>query len=212
MDDFFRLTRRERTDGKKLVIYAPHHSMLDSDLLHFSTFEYNYTFMLDLAKKYSDKVAWVFKPHPVLKTKVMQKGLFKNVEEWNVYLDEWRNLPDAEVVEEGMYTQLFLDSDAMIFDSCSFMSEYVFADKPALFLTRPEQSFTNLGKMAKEVHYTADGKDFKAIEDFLCNVVLDGNDTKKDERHRFFEENLDYRKNGCLAAENIFNELCRELS
>lgn len=212
MDGFFRMTRRERADGKKLVIYAPHHSMWDKDTLRFSTFEYNYRFMLELAKKYSDKVAWVFKPHPILKVKVMLKGLFKNAEEWNAYLDEWRSLPDAEVVEEGMYTQLFIDSDAMIFDSVSFMTEYIFADKPALFLTRPEQYFSRLGKMVKDVHYTADGKDFKAIEDFLCNVVLDGNDTKKDERHRFFEENLDYRKNGCLAAENIFNELCRELS
>jgi hypothetical protein len=212
MDGFLSLERHERSDGKKLVIYAPHHTVIDNDWLHFSTFEYNHGFMLELAKKYSDRIAWVFKPHPALKVKVMQKGLFKNAEEWNAYLDEWRNLPDAEVVEEGMYTQLFIDSDAMIFDSVSFMTEYIFADKPALFLTRPEQYFSRLGKMVKNVHYTADGKDFKAIEDFICNVVLGGNDTKKDERHRFFEENLDYRKNGCLAAENIFNELCREIS
>jgi CDP-glycerol glycerophosphotransferase (TagB/SpsB family) len=176
-----------------------------------STFEYNYRFMLELARKYSDKVAWVFKPHPLLKMKAELKGIFRNAQEWNAYLDEWRSIEDAEVVEEGMYTQLFIDSDAMIFDSCSFVAEYFFADKPALFLTKQGQFFTELGKEARNTHYTADGKDFEAIEDFLCDVVLGGNDTKKDERHKFFEENLDYRKNGCLAADNIFNELCREL-
>lgn len=211
MDNFFSTKRHERMDGKKLVIYAPHHTVLDDDLLHFSTFEYNNRFMLELANKYSDRVAWVFKPHPLLKVKAEAKGIFRNAQEWNAYLDEWRSIPDAEVVEEGMYTQLFIDSDAMIFDSASFMSEYYFADRPALFLTRPGQYFTALGAGAKNAHYNADGKDFKAIEDFLRDVVLGGNDTKKEERHRFFEENLDYRQNGCLAADNIFNELSREL-
>jgi CDP-glycerol glycerophosphotransferase (TagB/SpsB family) len=167
--------------------------------------------MVELARKYSDKVAWVFKPHPVLKLKAVAKGIFSNAGGWNAYLDEWRSIEDAEVVEEGTYAQLFIDSDAMIYDSASFMVEYFFVDKPALFLTRQGQYFNALGEAAKKAQYNADGKDFKTIEDFLCNVVLGGNDTKKDERHQFFEENLDYRKNGCLAADNIFNELCREL-
>ena len=41
----------------------------------------------------------------------------------------------------GEYLAYFASSDAMILDSVSFMAEYLYVHKPALFLTREGERF-----------------------------------------------------------------------
>ena len=57
-------------DSLKRVIWAPHHSILKSDALDYSNFLLIAEDMLKLAKEYSDKIQFAFKPHPVLKRKL----------------------------------------------------------------------------------------------------------------------------------------------
>ncbi|MCI8858959.1 MAG: hypothetical protein HFI71_05455 [Lachnospiraceae bacterium] len=196
----------------KRIIYAPHHTLASDELVNFSTFASNYMYFLELAEKMQEETVWVFKPHPHLVFKAVNEGIFKDVSEWNAYLQRWRNLKNAAVVEEGMYHNLFIKSDAMILDSVSFLSEYLYVKKPLLMLSRDGQYFNDFGKELIKIHYCADGTDEKAIEKFITDVVLAGNDEKKDMRTEFFEQNLDYVKHfGKNAAANIFDQISSEL-
>lgn len=205
----------KKKSGNKMakgIIYAPHHTVVANQQVNFSTFAANYKFMLELAEKYQSETVWVFKPHPHLKYKAIQQGLFSDEKEWNAYEERWRNLKNGDVMSEGSYSELFRESDAMIDDSVSFLAEYLYVNRPLLFLRRKEQAFNDFGKQLVEVHYKAEGDDWKAIEDFLVQVVLGGNDSKKECRKKFFRENLDYMEmTGKSAAENIYEQFVKGL-
>lgn len=202
------LIKKSGNSGAKRIIYAPHHTLGDDEPLHFSTFASNYMFMVELAEKYQNETVWVFKPHPHLKYKAVKEGIFANMEEWYAYEQRWKNLENAEVMKEGMYHGLFMESDAMILDSISFLAEYLYVHKPLLMLRRDGQFYNDFGKQLMEIHYSAEGTDTKSIEQFLTDVVLAENDKRKKDREQFFIENLDYvRMTGKNAAANIFTQL-----
>ena len=115
-------------------------------------------------------------------------------------------------MDEGMYHNLFMRSDAMILDSVSFLAEYLYVHKPLLMLTRDGQYFNDFGKELMKVHYQAAGTDREAIEAFVADIVLDENDEKKEMREDFFKQNLDYLQMfGKNAAANIFELISKEL-
>ena len=198
-------------DAKK-IIYAPHHTLAEDEPVIFSTFASNYLYFLELAEKYQNETIWVFKPHPQLVYKAIKEGIFSDEDEWNAYLQKWKNLKNAEVMDEGMYHNLFMRSDAMILDSVSFLAEYLYAHKPLLMLTRDGQYFNDFGRELMKVHYHASGTDEKEIEAFVTDIVLDGNDKKKEKREDFFKQNQDYMQMlGKNAAANIFELISKEL-
>lgn len=60
----------------KCVIYAPHHTLdKDKEPVCFSTFAQNGKKMLEFARKYHKDTVWVFKPHPLLRTKLIRNGI-----------------------------------------------------------------------------------------------------------------------------------------
>ncbi len=190
----------------KRIIYSPHHTIEEWEPIHFSTFKYNYKFILELARKYSDNTVWIFRPHPMLKEKAIRAGIFKNEAEWDDYVKEWDSLKNGMTYFDGDYADMMINSDAMIMDCVSFVAEYVFALKPLLFLESGNSTFDEYGEMIMSVHYRESGKAFDKIETFLKDVVLDGNDSKAEYRKHFFEEHMDYKKDfgGRSASENIF--------
>lgn len=202
------LVRKAGNPNAKRIIYAPHHTLAADEPVNFSTFASNYLYFLELAEKFQKETVWVFKPHPHLVFKAVKEGIFADLNEWNAYLQKWRNLKNADVVEEGMYHNLFLKSDAMILDSVSFLSEYLYVQKPLLMLTREEQYYNDFGRELIKIHYCAVGTDEKAIEEFVSDVVLAGNDVNKEIRAQFFKKNLDYvNLFGKNAANNIFDQI-----
>lgn len=192
----------------KKIIIAPHHTIDSSEIVAFSTFARNAYFWLYLARKYQDRICFIFKPHPNLRMKAVRCKYFKSYEEYETYIEAWQALPNARVSEEEGYLDIFATSDGMIMDSASFLGEYLYVNKPMLFLTREEQAFNTLGSKLVSGYYTARGEDFMAIEQFVESVILQGEDTMKDKRSRIFTEELDYiGKNGCHASEFI----CRDM-
>lgn len=196
----------------KRIIIAPHHSIESSAGLAFATFHKNKYFWIYLAKKYGDRVSFIFKPHPNLRARVVQAQVFESLEAYDAYLKEWEMLPNARVVLEEDYRSIFASSDGMIMDSCSFIAEYMYAGKPLLFLKREGQAYNPLGEKIMQAHYTEWGEDYFNIERFLQQVILDGKDTKKEIREEIFREELDYyTQNKCSASEYIYRDLCGEL-
>lgn len=194
-------------DMKKIII-APHYSVGDNGLLLLSTFKRNAWFWLYLAEKYKDKVSFIFKPHPNLRTTSVEYKLFRSYEEFDEYIAKWDSLPNGSSIQEADYLKVFNTSDAMIMDSGSFLGEYLYTGKPLLYLTRPEQCFLELGKKLVDVYYKTPGDNYSEIEAFIQNVVIDGNDEMKEKREKIFREEFDYVKaNGMTASDYICNEV-----
>ena len=204
----WKFPREASSENMKRLIIAPHHSLEQSSLVQYATFAKNVYFWLYLAEKYQDRITFIFKPHPNLRWKAVESQLFSSYEEYDRYLEQWNSLPNARVVEEESYLDIFATSDGMIMDSASFIGEYMYVDKPLLFLTREEQAFNNLGERLISSYYHVKGEDFIGIEKFVEHVILKGEDDMKDERHSTFAETLDYAgKNGCSASEFIVRDI-----
>lgn len=202
---WWKIARADSQASVKKIIYAPHYSIREG-FAGFGNFDKIYRKILAYAKDHKDTTSWVIRPHPMLRAQCVVEGLFKDEEEYDDYLQEWEDLPNASVSREGMYIDLFKTSDAMIVDSVSFLAEYLYAHKPMLFLTRDRQTFNDFGQKLREVLYTADGGDFDKICEFLEDVVLQEQDTMKEKRETFFRENLDYaNRDAGLASDYIFH-------
>lgn len=194
------------SDVKK-IIYAPHHSI--NDIPFLSTFPDNYNFMLDYAKSHQDTTSWVFKPHPLLKKSCVENGIFDSEDDYDNYCKAWDDLPNARFVD-GEYMSIFSSSDAMIFDSVSFMSEYLYTHKPALFLKRNGATFNEYGEKLLECLYQVVGDDYDSIVFFIEDVI--DSDPKYTERELFWEHFLNYYANNkMLAEEYIYMDIVNEL-
>ena len=193
----------------KRVIICPHYTVgNDNFVIQFSTFQKNMWFWPYLAQKYEDRVSFIFKPHPSLKVRSIQEGLFKSYDEYDEYIKKWDSLPNACVVQDAGYLDCFATSDAMIMDSVSFLVEYLYTGKPLLFLTRPEQAFLEIGERVKNVYYRASGENYAEIEAFLNKVVLGNSDDMKEQREKLLDEDYNYvRVNGVSASDYVCQDV-----
>lgn len=207
----WKIAEEQNENEVKKIIYAPHYSMKDA-FAGFGSFDKLYMDMYQYAKSHVKTTSWIFRPHPMLRAASVQQGLFHSEAQYDAYLQLWRELPNARVSEEGTYSDVFLTSDAMILDSVSFMSEYLYVHKPMLFLTRERQTFNDFGEKLKEVLYTVSGDDWQGIVDFLEKVVFERKDCMKEQREKFFVEYLDYKeKNGMLASDYIYKYILQQI-
>ena len=173
---------------QKKIIYAPHHTFSDLEETNFSTILENGLFILEMAKKYKSKLHVAFKPHPNLKTKLYEYPLWGK-EKTDEFYYAWEELPNTQL-EEGDYIDLFLQSDAMILDSISFMTEYAFTGKPSLFLLKDRKSkrmFNDYGKAILNQLYQA--YNHAEIEVFIQNVLA-GSDLMSVQRNQFIEDHF----------------------
>ena len=190
-------------DRFKRIIWAPHHSVLKSDVLGYSTFLEIADRMVELAEKYSDRLQFVFKPHPLLKEKLYRPEVWGR-ERTDEYFAKWENMPNTSLAD-GEYYDLFLTSDALIHDCCSFMAEYLYTGKPLMFITQDKEkiaeSVNDFGKECLKRHYFGSG--IEEIERFIDSVVINGNDTMQGDRKAFYEKTLRTSGTGSVAG-NIF--------
>lgn len=119
--------------AENAVIFAPHWSLpleLNHGSSNDSTFLWSGALILEYAKRHLD-VHWIFKPHPMLRIKLIQCKVMteKEVDE---YWGAWREV--GEVVESGDYIPLFYRSRAMVTDCMSFQSEYLIVNRPLIHL------------------------------------------------------------------------------
>lgn len=178
---------RKQNCTKKRVIWAPHHTIDGSDDFQVSTFLQYYDQMLQLAQEFNNQIQWAFKPHQLLKFKLQKLWGKKRTDD---YYRKWAEMENCQLEEAG-YVDLFIHSDAMIHDSGSFTTEYLFLNKPVMYLVKgnnPEQQFNDFGALAFSNHYH--GKDIYDIKKFLVDVVINGKDTMKGQRQDFYNKYL----------------------
>ena len=188
---------KSQSKRKKRVIYAPHHSIDKAD--YPSVFLETCEDMLRLAEKHSDDIQFVFKPHQLLKFKLQKVWGVKKTEE---YYTKWATMENTQLVSDG-YEDLFLTSDAMIHDCGSFTTEYLFTQKPVMYLCRDvdmTDKFNEFGVNSFNCHYH--GHSSEDVDFFLQEVVVKGNDAMQTRREQFFDEYLK-PKDGIMPSQKI---------
>ncbi len=192
------------TKKRKRIIYAPHHTIgsLHLNGINYSTFLEYAEFILQIAEKYSENTFWTFKPHPLLKSKLMT---IWGKEQTDNYYERWSNLENGQY-SSGKYVDLFMYSDAMIHDCGSFTIEYLYTGNPVMYLVKDNHHIDNLNKFAIDAfncHYHGKGKE--EIEQFVLDVISE-KDPMKDCRNQFKEKFLQppYGKTAC---QNIINAI-----
>lgn len=195
---------------KKRVVWAPHFTIFTGGLVKQSNFLWMAPVMLDIAKKYFDKLQFVFKPHPRLFTELCKH------EDWGEekarqYYDAWATMNNTQL-QTGEFVDLFMTSDAMIHDSGSFGVEYHYSGNPVMYIADNFEehlsTMGDFGKLAMQLHYV--GKSCEDIVRFIEDVVIAGNDPMKDERMQFVNKYL-LPPNGKTVAQNTMDILLREL-
>ena len=185
---------------KKRIIWAPHHTV--DYLFNFSNFLTYYDFMLELAERYADSVQFAFKPHPVLKFKLINLW---GRERTDAYYQRWASLPNGQL-EEGSYNDLFLTSDAMMHDCASFTAEYLYTGHPVMYLVKEgneAKHWNALGDLCYAQHYK--GRNTADIEQFVQSVIR-GDDPLKASRDTFRADVL-CPPDGLMPSEHILRIL-----
>ncbi len=168
----------------KRVIWAPHFTI--SHLLKknkretlrtsaiFSTFEVNMNFFLNYFKE-NEEILFCYKPHPLLHKTILESG-YMSKSDFNLFHKQLLELKNVFEYDSSDYIGLFANSDALITDCVSFLSEYLPSKKPILFLENQFYSLNYYGKILIENFYKLKGDDFTKIRSFIKNVVILGND------------------------------------
>ncbi len=194
----------------KRIIWAPHHTLkANISMSSYSNFLTYSEFFFELIEKLNYKIQVAFKPHPILKLKLYKHPEWGK-ERTDKYYLRWATTPNCQL-EEGDYDDLFLTSDALIHDSISFISEYCLTGKPMLFTVsdnKVTELFNTFGSKAFQLSYMAYNE--VDIVQFVKNVVLNGNDSRKNERLTFVNDILK-PPNNQTAVNNIINDLIENI-
>jgi hypothetical protein len=196
-------------DMRKRVIYAPHHTVGDYHLegISYSTFLEYGEYLLDLRDRYKDQVYFVFKPHPLLFQKLIDR--YWGLEKTKAYYEAWDKPGYSHVEQNDNYISLFKYSDALIHDCGSFTIEYLYMGNPVMYLLRDSHHKDNLNRVASEafdLHYKGESPD--DIETFIQNVIS-GKDPYAERREAFCKRAL-VPPHGETACVNILNAILGE--
>ncbi len=197
-----------KNNTMKRVVWAPHHTLDEEN--GWANFLSNHDNMISIAKRYKEKIFFVFKPHPNLKPRLYSHENWGK-EKTDSYFAIWRNMPNSQITEND-YVDLFIGSDALILDSGSFILEYFFTKKPMLYLYRNDKTINTFNSCAQEALENS----YKSFQNedivyFIENVVLGSNDYLEKQRVDFLDTTL-MPPNNVYASTNIVNHLKKTIN
>lgn len=205
--DSFHISRHNN-DGVKIVIWSPHHGVTnESGYIRNSFLRFHNTFFR-LADEFEGKVHFIFRPHPLLKN-----NLYKHPE-WgkkktDEYYKKWEIHNYCSLNERGDYIEMFNKSDAMIHDCGSFMTEYLYYNKPAMYTVDKPFSLDDYWQCAVEAercYYQGNTED--KIKEFIMETVLGSYDPKENDRKSFANKYFSQYSNvGQLIVNDIINSI-----
>lgn len=195
--------------SRKLIVLAPHQSVVEDGLLHIGNFNDYVELFLRLPKMYPH-VDWVFRPHPLLFRRMVMAGYWTDSIK-DEFLRKLTSFANVRYENGGSYYETMMNSDAMIEDSGSFIGEYYYTGKPHCYVLHSEErmrrNFLPWGQTLLSHLYKAYSE--QDIINFIDNVVLAGNDPMKEEREKFAKEKLMY--NYPHASEAIVADIKKAL-
>lgn len=185
----------------KFIIYAPHWS-LGNTPLKYATFDWSGKYILEFAKRHPE-VNWIFKPHPILKNRLLELEIMTE-EEVNNYYSEWDKI--GMIYEGPDYIDLFKESRLLITDCGSFLAEYMPTKNPVILLkSKNSTPYNFLAQKVTKYYYKA--YNLKDLKTLFHKVLLNNEDPIKNKRINMLHD-LNLVTN---ASQNIVNDLNKTL-
>ncbi|MDD4864941.1 MAG: CDP-glycerol glycerophosphotransferase family protein [Alishewanella agri] len=192
---------------KKRIIFAPHQSILDTDVISLSCFVLVAEEMKRLAIKYKNHVQWSFKPHPLLKEKLHIHPDWGE-DKAEQYYKFWSS-SDFSQLDTGEYIDLFLTSDAIIHDCASFVLEYLYTGKPCAFIElnsdRQLSAFNENGLLALDCYERI--VNIESIEQFIIDVIEGGKIINENYKRFIGENEIKSSQRKLKPSELIVNDI-----
>ena len=196
---------QQNSIDKIKLIWAPHHSIFEHVKPNLGSFLFVADYLKEIAVKYQDRLCISFKPHPLLKSKLDDHPDWGE-EKTNAYYQFWQESGFSQL-DEGEYVDLFLDSDAMLHDSSSFLVEYLFTEKPVMYIDFKNsfhEQFNAMGLKAYAACQTA--KNMDDIERFIMSLLA-GQAELKEEHYSFLESDIYPFYQDKLPSERIIDDI-----
>lgn len=176
---------------KKNIIWAPHHTINENEIFTQSSFLLLHDKMLKFCEKYKNEANFIFRPHPLLKLRLYQHKDW-GIKKTDEYYNRWNHLENGKLSDGGDYIKEFYNSDALIHDCGSFLCEYLYIGKPAIYISMDEDNYLpSLNPIAKEAYYSHYlVYDELQLEEKLKEVIINNNDELAIKRKLFKEKYL----------------------
>ncbi len=195
-----KLNLEKKVSMRKVIIISPHHTVFGWNKLNISNFLRYSELFLKLPLLFKE-VDFVFRPHPLLFQQLIENKIWTQ-NDIQQYLNNIESIPNIRYDDSDYYFDSFAESDAMIHDCGSFIAEYLFTKKPCCYMMKSkEETYNSLipfGQKCMDNYYHA--YEEKDILSFVENVVLSGNDPKKNQREDFVNNELAYNYPHASAA------------
>lgn len=194
--------------SKLKIIWAPHHT-IDSPELPYSNFLKYADVMKEFVHIYAQDIVWSFKPHPILKAKLLEHKDWGK-EKTNNYYSFWEENTSTQL-DEGEYTSLFCSSDALIHDSGSFLAEYLYTKKPVLYLMSEKNSsdfYSDFG--IKALSATRKGFSVEDIRAFIESLIA-RKEIISDEYQQFYLQEIEVFFSSTMPSDRILKEIKRAI-
>lgn len=199
---------------RRRILIAPHHSVEGgtNKTLSLANFVRYADFFKALPDRYPE-IDFVFRPHPFL-FKIMSRPNQWGEEKTAEYVAALKAKPNVIWSDGGDYFREFAESDACIQDCGSYLVEYFYTKKPCCYMLKSpediEEKFAPLGKKCLENCYVA--YDTDAIDGFIRDVVIGGNDPKKTSREMFADTVMvNYPHAADVALDHIRTAILRSV-
>lgn len=171
---------------RKRILWTPH--WIVDEKTKYTLFAEYIEFFIDYLKRNTESIEIILKPHPLLFETLIKTGVYTE-EELHLLLERFQSLPNGSLHTGGNYFPLFFSSDGMINSSISFLAEYLPTKKPMLFMPNiNDLGINEFGERIRNHHYM--GYSTKDIEDFITQVVIEGNDPMYEQREEAIQNVL----------------------
>ncbi len=202
---------KDKNHSCKRLIWAPHATLAnDGSAFSRSNFLMMAQFMVEFAKRHTNNLQIAFKPHPGLLTELYKHPDWGK-EKAEAYYHLWKTMPNTQLVD-GAFINLFQGSDAMVHDSGSFVIDYMYFQKPVMYISqnieRAKSHVNKPGREAYNAHYV--GSTVDDVERFVEDVVLQGHDTMREIRKIYYHQYL-AQPCGKSTAQNMYEDMLRSL-
>ena len=172
---------------RKRILIALHHSV-DGGMnkkLSLANFVRYADYFMQLPDRYPE-IDFVFRPHPFL-FKVIARPEIWGKARVEGYVERLRKKPNVIWSDDGDYFREFAESDGCIQDCGSYLVEYLYTGKPCCYMLKSqedvESKFAPLGRKCLGHCYIA--YDTNAMDAFVRDVIIGGNDPKREGREAF---------------------------
>ena len=188
------------------VVWAPHHSY-SPHWLNFGVFSKIKDDMLAFAKANQD-VQIVLRPHPFLWGTLTDRKVLAS-SELDLWRNDWDQLPNTYVDEDGSYAELFLATDVLVTDGISFLGEYpLITKKPTIFFENKDHwKFTAVGELAAASSVKV--STFSELEDAISSARANGLPDKSHEIEQLAKASSPFPSE---AAERILEQVYLDFS